>query len=200
MSTRATYSFLDVEYQNVNTCVYIHYDGYPKGAALYFYTAITKPSKGNFATQFVRANEQAEITKGHTVHSDTDYRYYVTGNGLDASILAYRMTYGENSDKKKELVFMGTVKEFINKYNELIEDFSPFKTVYVGYTNKILNLDLAKIEINHLMSHLKVWEANFQGTCNWNSCVDDIGNVITAFPELMTEEVDKYISLGKVKK
>ena len=202
MSTRATYSFLDNEYENstVNTCIYIHYDGYPEGAALYFYRTITKPSKGNFATRFVRANEQAEITKGHTVHSDTDYRYYVTGNGLYASVLAYRMTYGTDSQKKKELIFMGTMKKFINKYNKFIEDFTPFQTVLVGYTHKTLNLDLAKIEMNSLMYHLKVWEKGFQGTSNWNRCVEDVLRLTSVFSELMTEEVERYVNLGKVEK
>lgn len=194
MSTRATYSFLDNQYENAmsNTCVYIHYDGYPEGAALYFYKTFIKPSKGNLATRFIRANEHAEITKGHTVHADTDYRYYVSGNDLTASVLAYRM----DSQKKKELIFMGSMKEFINQHNGCIQDFSPFKQIRVGYSNKELNVELARKEINSLMHNLKAWEVGLVGTSNWNNCVDDIMRITDVFPELMNEEIERYVNMA----
>lgn len=198
MSTRATYSFLDNQYPDsaVNTTLYIHYDGYLEGAALYFYKTFINPSKGNLATRFIRANEHAEITKNHTVHSDTDYRYYVSGNDLNASVLAYRM----DRERKKELLFTGSLKVFINQYSKYIQDFTPFCTVRVGYTDKVLNLELARKEMNNLMYHLKAWEVGLVGTANWNSCVGDIVRVVAAFPELLTEEVERYINLGKVEK
>jgi len=81
MSTRATYQ---IDY----TTFYIHYDGYPEGAAAYFEAALQyivdeKPHAINFtfADVFHFANaEVCEITKSHDTHGDTEYRYTVTTN------------------------------------------------------------------------------------------------------------------------
>ena len=50
MATRATYCFKDVGHK---TTAYIHWDGYPAGAAEYFNNGLISKSKGCLATKKV---------------------------------------------------------------------------------------------------------------------------------------------------
>jgi hypothetical protein len=84
MATRATY-------QIDGTTFYCHWDGYPTGAAHRFANAVaamTQPAKdgrlepiadkrGGFAFAFIRGNDDAEPTKSHDAHGDTEWRYTV---------------------------------------------------------------------------------------------------------------------------
>lgn len=65
MSTRATYRFIT---PTTDITLYIHHDGYPQGAAIYF-------SKGKEVASFIHNNERAEIVSSHESHGDTEYRY-----------------------------------------------------------------------------------------------------------------------------
>ena len=69
MATRGTYQFVN---DATKTTIYVHWDNYLEGAANYFYNMLTNPSKGNLATQFIRAVSHAEITRSHARHGDTD--------------------------------------------------------------------------------------------------------------------------------
>ena len=74
MSTRVTYRF-ESKWHGKQT-FYIHSDGYPAGAAEYFFLAArfeNKASNGTLAESFFRANERAEFTLGHDAHGDTEY-------------------------------------------------------------------------------------------------------------------------------
>lgn len=113
MSTRATYKFPDV-------CYYIHYDGYPEGAAEYFQAALARDGRGGLQAMFLRANDLAEITVDHDYHADTEYRYTVA-DSLDSdcgplSILSALERTGSRSDPEWVLFFEGTVVDFIQKY------------------------------------------------------------------------------------
>lgn len=103
MSTRATYEFVcesDGEVES-RTFVYVHYDNYPEGAAAYFYETLTNPSKGNFATQFIRAIGQAEITKSHEYHGDTEYQYVLTGYGPSANLKCLSIKHDWKNDTQQ---------------------------------------------------------------------------------------------------
>lgn len=191
MSTRATYQFKD-KTQNTKTTVYIHYDGYLEGAAYYLYETLTKPSKGSMATQFIRANPQAEITTSHEHHADTDFCYDIEGYGPDADICAY---YYEEKDGQRNRVcrFAGKVHEFIEKNNKLISEFKPFKRVRLNYREAILNEITARQELKSPLGHLQVWKGKHEGSANWNGCVDEINNIVGSFPELK-EEVKEFVS------
>ena len=70
MATRATY-------QIDSKIFYIHWDGYPEGAADYF-AAMEKAKDVRdlpAAERFQMANPQAEPIDSHERHSDTQYRY-----------------------------------------------------------------------------------------------------------------------------
>ena len=79
MSTRATYGFED-RHGNTIVTYYIHHDGYPQGAAMYFWNmcnVLLKGTSANLATVFCNANERAEVTTSHEAHPDTEFRYQV---------------------------------------------------------------------------------------------------------------------------
>lgn len=98
MSTRATYKFESRE--GVHT-IYCHHDGYPAGAAAKFYSTLISPSKGNLATQFIRANDGAELTASHEIHGDTDFTYTITGQGPDATVCVSKRDYDAPSGAKE---------------------------------------------------------------------------------------------------
>lgn len=134
MSTRATYQFYGQ--WSANTTVYIHYDGYPEGAAIYFWNMYNVENKrGGYATQFIRANDNAEITTSHEGHADTEYRYTVDKDGL---LKAEKPVYDKDYNLIEwEIFFVGHFTEFINKYaNTGFEDMKDFEYIYKLKTNE----------------------------------------------------------------
>jgi hypothetical protein len=120
MATRATYTFTG----EVTVHTYIHYDGYPQGAANYFQNMLDvfgKELRGGAAEQFIRANKLAQFTSHWDDHGDTEYHYEVDEfynlNTFEAEyvIRAYKFN-GFSDDRKKHMFFQGTVAEFIKKY------------------------------------------------------------------------------------
>lgn len=109
MSTRATYSFENVTY-------YIHYDGYPEGAAQYIQAALLADGRGGLQSQFLRANELAEITESHGIHGDTEYRYTFSKDRVVAEKEV------KDRDGEFQVFFNGTVYEFINIYTDATAD------------------------------------------------------------------------------
>lgn len=102
MSTRATYK---IEGQ----VFYIHYDGYPEGAARYFFNlADCDNLRGGFAERFIRSNDLAEFTASHDAHGDTEFRYTLTSNG--------QLKAEERIDFSDvwSTFFTGEVSDFIN--------------------------------------------------------------------------------------
>ncbi|KJU82458.1 hypothetical protein MBAV_005343 [Candidatus Magnetobacterium bavaricum] len=109
MSTRATYQFIGDE-RNFEPTVtfYVHYDGYPQGAAEYFRDML-KQKHGGLATKFMHAVDAAELTLRHEVHRDTEYRYTITGDHhLTALVKIDSDTW--------DIFFEGTLAEFIKQY------------------------------------------------------------------------------------
>ena len=111
MSTRATYKFTAPYKPEVT--FYIHHDGYPEGAARYLQHGSKSPE------EFIRRNDRAEITPGHTSHGDTEYRYDITileqGKPYKTHIHAIKRTQWEGS-KTWETVYSGTMKKFLENY------------------------------------------------------------------------------------
>lgn len=76
MSTRATYQITTEKLEVDPVTLYIHYDGYPKGAMGYIKAGLLIESKrGTFIEQFIRINDMAEITPDHNAHGDTEFTY-----------------------------------------------------------------------------------------------------------------------------
>jgi hypothetical protein len=121
MSTRATYQFIDKRKYAATSkpiTVYIHYDGYPEGAASYFYNMLcdTEVSngyaswRGCLATRFIRANPLAEITESHEAHGDTEWRYSLVLHDDSIVVGARRRPFND----EWALHFRGSIADFVN--------------------------------------------------------------------------------------
>ena len=93
MSTRATYLFSNTSMAGEDVCIYIHHDGYPSGAAQYLSNAkhLSSTDRRPLLESFIAANKGAEITRCHSTHGDTDYRYSITST---QPIWAIATSYG----------------------------------------------------------------------------------------------------------
>ena len=108
---------------------YIHHDGYPGHAALYFLNMIkanavdirsnpllkhdylTRP-RGGHGAHFLRGNHLAEFTEGHGAHGDTLYRYTMDRAG--------HLSVYEVKENVTETVL---VSDFIHRHHKDIADY-----------------------------------------------------------------------------
>ena len=110
MSTRATY-LLSTAYDNDMVCFYIHQDGYPEGAANYFYNMHhCKNAKAGFAGRFFRANANAEFIPCHEAHGDTEFCYTLNIRGL---LKAWKK---ERINNQWDIFYQGAWYHFVNTY------------------------------------------------------------------------------------
>lgn len=201
MATRATYSITNN--MGFTAHLYIHWDGYETGAATYFYAALTNAAvtagNGGFAEEMIRANSGAELTSCPEQHGDTEFHYDISS---DMSLKAYAIRRDEDGERKKVPVFVGDIYSFINRYNELIEDFKPFVPVTAKYSTKSnwMNSVTAKNMIESRsgdLSHLRVWSQSpsvSRESANWKSCAESLSRIMIAFPELITEEIQALLA------
>ena len=126
MGTRATYEFRH-EYHPTQT-FYIHWDGYPEGAAMYFLQMFEFNQWGaSLAAKFFRANPTAEFTQGAEAHGDTDYHYVVENRKIHC--LKILRNY-ETGGCAYNTVFRGDLYEFVNKYSP--EPFEPLPNMEIA--------------------------------------------------------------------
>lgn len=128
MSTRATYRISATSYSGVEKqYFYIHYDGYPKGAAHYFKAFLSNLDglikdggyrKGKAVVAFGML-PFAEFTGDHDSHGDTEYRYNIYYDQQKGTffINSFKGKCGEDSQDIWCEFFKGPLVEFINKYN-----------------------------------------------------------------------------------
>lgn len=135
MATRATY-------QINRTTFYCHWDGYPTGAAQRFANmvkALTVPEtgdrkfdaiedrRGGFEFAFIRGNLDAEPTKTHDSHGDTEYRYTVHVEPDGAAFMCCEAIDRDWSKGDKIVIrrlFFGDLADWLNKQRrELVEQF-----------------------------------------------------------------------------
>lgn len=102
MATRATYRISCGNQAELTA--YIHYDGYPEGAADYFERALDlyenpRDSKllelASFEACFLIANPKAEVTRSHEWHGDTEYRYDIWRSVTESNAVCYMVTWAE---------------------------------------------------------------------------------------------------------
>lgn len=197
MSTRATYRFTSDQPSSVAVTVYIHHDGYPQGAACYLWAAYKlhrTGGRGGMGTCFVRANDRAEITAGHSAHSDTEYRYNVTTEKGDVFITCYeRIDWKENGENWR-VKWSGRLVDFLNEHTDFTsrEGFQPLRVVKLSTYGgaQAYNADLARPVVVSAVDHLEIWAGNGVMTrkaCNWQNCEDEANRVLAEFPELAGE-------------
>lgn len=114
MATRATYT---IHAKNgVQHSFYIHWDGYPAGAAQYIKAALlhTQNNRGGIAEGFIRANDSAEFTTGKDAHGDTEFHYFIHELSDDIEVTTFAIRYEDNG--KRNFVSQGkqSIDAFIN--------------------------------------------------------------------------------------
>lgn len=198
MSTRATYGFIERKWKST---VYIHWDGYPQGAACYFWKMLVNPSKGNAATQFIRANDDAELTESHDCHGDTEFRYDLQGHGPDAILTCSAASFDSEDENRWRVFFFGTLSSFLDRHKDFLNDhgfdYDEFRPVGSSYSTKILNKHTAKLELykkHGPVSHLKMWKGRFEGSSNWNSQMATLKSIIAEFPSLIDDEISEILA------
>jgi hypothetical protein len=147
MSTRATYAFLIGGKPAVT--VYIHHDGYPEGAARYFWNAHHNEGRCDHPlTRFLRANDRAEITSDHDAHGDTEYRYTLT----DERLTAWERRWNGDTPVWR-VIFEGPLIDFVNKYGASPRsfwraEFTPIREVVAGpsYWRRKVKMSRGQIE------------------------------------------------------
>lgn len=141
MATRATYEFWTKNKPVI--CVYHHWDGYPQGAAdLLFNSETCEPVKS--VEEFLRINPKAEITGGHHVHGDTEYRYDIFfGHGRGSEhrgdqIMAFerRFTKEDLSEAWDEVV-TDSLENFIHSHHAAMHsDVKPISSKVIDITHE----------------------------------------------------------------
>lgn len=203
MSTRATYGFKNSD--GVKHIIYIHHDGYPSGAACYFWKMLVHPSKGSYATQFIRANDGAELTRNHECHGDTEFKYDLDKCGDKLFLTAYESDWG-GSDRVWKSIFAGTLYSFLDSHKDFISkydiEYDSFRPVKLPYAIQWMNKYTAKLHLYKPygpISSLNAWKGKFEGSANWNHQIDHLNAIISEFPCLVDEEISKLLHDGAVR-
>ena len=133
MSTRATYRITEDKGEEFPTdTFYIHYDGYPEGAAEYFHQLLTyrEEQKVLLGTEFRRKSMAAmfemgiplsEKTKDHDAHGDTEYRYNLFFGKIGNQVQAYKrksIDLGEQYFDHWEEFFKDDIDKFIKQFRD----------------------------------------------------------------------------------
>ena len=187
MSTRATYLFKGGEYRP-DVCIYIHHDGYPEGAAHYFWNAFKASSGHLSAEDMIRGNERAEFTESHDLHGDTEYRYTLDGLELQVEGRQTLIEFGSYPDGWRT-EFTGKWWDFVNKHAESehwpIEDFEPIKGVDLGYNcTQAFTPKTLQAELDKELRLCGLWSMNGNGSgCN----MDNLQKKITTMQSHLTK-------------
>lgn len=128
MSTRATYTIKQSRHGEIYTQnFYIHYDGYPEGAAVYFYNMIAAQNqgRGGLLFAFIRGNELVEMTNDPKAHADREFHYEIDA---DRKVV----TYWSKSFEDKEMIFEEelSIVDFINTFYD--KEVTTYENGYIG--------------------------------------------------------------------
>jgi len=124
------------------------------------------------------ATTTVELTDSHEHHSDTEYRYDITGEGPEAKIVARRLL-----DSK--VVFCGSLHEFINCNSRDIPGFTPFKEIKRPlYPPQFVTEAMAKKLLSVPVSYLFCTAKTGRRSANWQDCLADVNAILKVFPEL----------------
>jgi hypothetical protein len=122
MSTRATYRVKFIsEWDRHSLCFYIHYDGYPEGAAHYFQEMlkIMAENRRKRCIEAFAILPFSEITPDHETHGDTEYRYDICSCQEKGNTTTYVKAFERKFEPKSWVEFFdGTIEDFIEEYSK----------------------------------------------------------------------------------
>lgn len=122
MATRAFYLFRE---RRTSTCLYLHWDGYPEGAASYFHNFVNYEGphspNANAATRFILANPRmAEIVDSLDSVGGIEYQYILDTRDDGLFITAIHVSLDSSLNTTKRTIFDGSLADFIAQHDELI--------------------------------------------------------------------------------
>lgn len=136
MSTRANYIFIKNDIRL--GIAYIHYDGYPSGAANYFQKALLLgDGRINNPKDFLIANPEAEICAD--IHGDIEYLY--TFDIDRQTILKEEIYYTKRGRQCKRFILEESIYDFINSYysvfasNETLKKYEAASGIFSSVEN-----------------------------------------------------------------
>jgi hypothetical protein len=143
MATRATYFLPAENYSDQMVCFYIHSDGYPEGAANYFYKMHQRKNRSSgMAGRFFRANENAEFTPCHEAHGDTEFQYTIN---IENEL---RVLAKETINNRWGVFYQGPWHHFVNKYLKESEHLHLFQLPEGLEHENIMTIQEAEKSVN----------------------------------------------------
>lgn len=135
MSTRATYRIKEINsFGNVSQYFYIHYDGYPEGAAVYFtqllanFDALKEASLiGQHCLSWRRGKAiiafgmlaYTEFTSDARDHGDTEFHYDLAYSHREKAWFVEALAINRHCETPTtEVLFDGPIADFIAKYTK----------------------------------------------------------------------------------
>lgn len=145
MSTRATYCFIPNDKWDPKTTLYIHHDGYESGAAekARRVADFNGMSNGGIAEKWLRALPgEAEITREHKAHADTEYQYDFTDNGTQVKV----------RHVGRGILYEGNTADWINKQLDLNQ---PGEDRCVTFRHEVLTVNRVLAIVKDALEYAK---------------------------------------------
>lgn len=163
MATRATYSILR---NKSRYNFYIHYDGYPDGAATYF-AAMLNNSKGHVTPEsFIRANKRAELTE--YTHGDTEFHYDLEEATVDEPAMISVKERNFADDHGWRHVKSCPLASFLNEHQRLM----PEKDIWLSHGRATMSKSMALDRMGELQRELESYKKKFpdhSGNIHWQT-------------------------------
>ena len=200
MSTRATYQFRSSREANFGhshptVTFYIHYDGYPDGAACYLADAVLYTAKdchGGLVANFLRANPLAEFTDSHEIHGDTEWRYTVTRVKDAETLLVQERESGNWDNPTWREYFNGPLANFLNIHaKEQAPSITPrLATADPWITYAGITVPSARLFDQRTTTERRAWEQLGRGhTGNACSTVSELSRLCGALGMALPREL-----------
>lgn len=181
MATSAIYTFVK-NHANPQVDYYIHYDGYPEGAASYFVDMLScENRRGGLHTAFMRANDLAEFASEGLVG---EYHYVVDGDKIECF----------NVQRGHHLFFSGDILDFVSKFANV--KMVRVRGKYMTKEQVFKEIDSLIAQVNHQDSN--GWTGNASSSVNELWAVakeyrnafgeDDTYSVVVEFIEKMDKK------------
>ena len=186
MSTPATICFRE----GSSFYVYLPDHGSPKEVAEALVKTLLNPSKGNNATQFIRANPNTELTEAFDWNSNS-YQYTLTEWDHDNKHLTVYKVKTDSTFHNTKGIFSGDPIDFIQEQLDPDGSNKMFRVVRYTYSTKVMNQEMA---LRHINNHLNILRKALKPFPSWSqesSRVQCVTALVSAFPELMTTELEE---------
>jgi hypothetical protein len=190
MATRATYTIHTKD--RTQYSFYIHWDGYPAGAAQYIKAALlhTQNNRGNIADAFLRANSNAELTPSKDAHGDTEFHYFIEEGRDEITVTPLAIKHLDSG--RREFIALGeqSIDDFIN--TSLTQGYKD-NLAYIKRTGSKETVD--KPELVYKIANRYYTKATAHAA--WLEKIESYKDYGTRFPHFSGNCSGAYDAIGK---